>query len=312
MGSFDAIYVSNFGASTVSVVDVATDTIVHTVSVDSGPTGIGSTPLGDRVMVGCQTSSFVDIIDTTTYGVTSFAATNAQWISFDPTSTWLYVTFGATSPTGQVVQYDLTTYALLFSTYGTSIPTRFSASPDLSSGAWGPENTAYVQFCDPTDVHTSFSGPVVFLPSIAGQNVYSLDSLSLYVVEQGSAAVAFIDVTTHTISTTVGVGNNPYGIAITPDGLTLYVCNTTDNTVSIIDIGSATVTNTLTGFTGPSTVTLTADGTKAYVCNTGGTTVSVINTSTFAISTITGFSEPFDVTFAPASVSSSEVIVMVI
>ena len=45
----------------------------------------------------------------------------------------------------------------------------------------------------------------------------------------------------------MNVGNNPWGVAVTPDGTKVYVANSgSDNTVSVIDTATNTVTATVT------------------------------------------------------------------
>jgi YVTN family beta-propeller protein len=53
--------------------------------------------------------------------------------------------------------------------------------------------------------------------------------------------VSVISTATNTVTTTVQVGNLPFGVAVTPDGQHAYVTNLVDNTVSVI----ATATNTV-------------------------------------------------------------------
>jgi len=61
----------------------------------------------------------------------------------------------------------------------------------------------------------------------------------------GSKTVSVIDVATGTVSNTIGIGNNPGGVAITPDGTKAYVTNYGGNTVSVIDVATGTITKTI-------------------------------------------------------------------
>ncbi|MDV6278648.1 YncE family protein, partial [Rhodococcus erythropolis] len=47
-----------------------------------------------------------------------------------------------------------------------------------------------------------------------------------------------IDTTSDTVTATVPVGADPYGVAITPDGTRVYVTNFLAATVSVISINS--------------------------------------------------------------------------
>jgi len=107
---------------------------------------------------------------------------------------------------------------------------------------------------------------------------------------------------------TLGVGEDPAGIAITPDGRFAYVANNNDNsipgehTVSVIKLDTNTVIGTITdaSFNQPYTITINADGTLAYVTNSNGTTISIIDIATnTVIGTITGFDGPSGMVITP-------------
>src|SRR5699024_4386572 len=80
-------------------------------------------------------------------------------------------------------------------------------------------------------------------------------------------------------TTTVTVGTNPIGIAITPDGSHAYVANANSDNVSVIDTTSNTVAKTITVGSTPSWVAITPDGSHAYVANANSDNVSVIDTT---------------------------------
>jgi YVTN family beta-propeller protein len=52
--------------------------------------------------------------------------------------------------------------------------------------------------------------------------------------------------------TNIEVGNNPTGVAVTPDGKLVYITNSDDNTVSVIDTATNRVAATLAVGAGPS------------------------------------------------------------
>ena len=54
----------------------------------------------------------------------------------------------------------------------------------------------------------------------------------------GSGTVSVIQISTNTVTATVTVGTDPYGVAITPDGNYAYVTNYGSDTVSVIQINS--------------------------------------------------------------------------
>lgn len=120
-----------------------------------------------------------------------------------------------------------------------------------------------------------------------------------YVTNEHTNVVSVIDTRTDTVVKTITVGNNPLGVAASPDGTKVYVVNNEDATVSVIDTKSNTVVATIEGLgIGALQVAVTPDGKRLYVSNFGepeavgipGTTVSVIDTETnTVIETIEGF-----------------------
>ncbi|PGV61662.1 PQQ-dependent protein, partial [Bacillus cereus] len=94
--------------------------------------------------------------------------------------------------------------------------------------------------------------------------------------------VSVINTTTNTeILPRIPVGDNPLGIAITPDGLRAYVTNSFHNTVSVIN----TTTNMIIGNpipvgNFPFGIAITPDGSRAYIANLVDDTVTVINIAT--------------------------------
>lgn len=107
---------------------------------------------------------------------------------------------------------------------------------------------------------------------------------------------------------TVGVGDTPAGIAVTPNGLFAYVANNNNDgisggdSVSVINLKTNTVIATITdpSFHEPYTITINAAGTLAYVTNSNSSTVSIINIATNTVaSVINGFDGPSGFAIAP-------------
>ena len=78
----------------------------------------------------------------------------------------------------------------------------------------------------------------------------------------------------------MGVGQFPFGVAITPDGTKVYVANFDSNNVSVIDAATKSVTAVVNVGQFPFGVAVTPDGTKIYVANFGSNNISVIDIAT--------------------------------
>jgi YVTN family beta-propeller protein len=104
-----------------------------------------------------------------------------------------------------------------------------------------------------------------------------------YIANSGDNTVSIIDTTTNTVTgAPVPVGQNPNGVAVSPDGTKVYVANSGDNTVSIIDATTNTPPVTVAVGHQPEGISVSPDGTKVYVANSGDNTVSIIDATTNA------------------------------
>jgi YVTN family beta-propeller protein len=101
----------------------------------------------------------------------------------------------------------------------------------------------------------------------------------------GGSAVAFVDRKTGDISCTVRVGDHPCDMVESPDGRRLFVANANNNSVSVIAIEEGKVQETITAslFPGlpegstPNGVALTKDGGTLYIANADNNFLAVID-----------------------------------
>ncbi len=120
-----------------------------------------------------------------------------------------------------------------------------------------------------------------------------------YITNDNSDNVSVIDTASNTVTATVGVGDGPFGVAVTPDGTRVYVANYGGGTVSVIRTSDNTVTATVGVGSGPVGVAVTPDGARVYVANFGGNTVSVIDTSDNTVTTVGVGAQPHGVAVTP-------------
>ncbi len=81
---------------------------------------------------------------------------------------------------------------------------------------------------------------------------------------------------TDAIIATINVGEDPRGVAMSPDGTRLYVVNKEDDTLSVIRTSTNTVLATIDVGDSPNEVAISPDGTRAYVTNSFNDSVSVL------------------------------------
>jgi len=134
---------------------------------------------------------------------------------------------------------------------------------------------------------TRFAGPTK-----SGPLAISADDTLLAVANQDNASISIFDLTEDKNQkiAEVPVGNEPNGVALSPDGKFAYVANTFDGTVSVVEIDRAAnppakIVATLQVGTEPYGVAITPNGTKVYVSNARSDSVSVIDTASNTVKT---------------------------
>ena len=91
------------------------------------------------------------------------------------------------------------------------------------------------------------------------------DGKTLFAANSGNNTLSVVDTTTQKVTSTIPVGKQPYGAALSPDGKFVYSGNLGDNSVSVIDVPTRKVIATVTGFNEPrQAIVFTADNRYAY------------------------------------------------
>lgn len=126
---------------------------------------------------------------------------------------------------------------------------------------------------------------VLILAGVAGASPFA------YITNYESNNISVIDTSTNKVTSTVEVGNFPFGVAFSPDGKKAYVTNSVADstnftgTVSVIDTATNAVAATINTGNNSLEVAFSPDGTKAYVVNSNiyhdsTATISIIDTIT--------------------------------
>ena len=102
-----------------------------------------------------------------------------------------------------------------------------------------------------------------------GTSATSALARDAYVADEASGTVSVINTQINqVVGSPIGVGKQPYGIAITPDGSSAYVTNNSSENVSVINTQTnQVVSSPIKVGTGPTGIAITPDGSTAYVTN---------------------------------------------
>lgn len=239
------------GINTVSVVDTSTNKIIATIPVGTTPQGV----------------AFDDISCVTRVYITNYGSNSVSVIDARSNKVIATISVG-NNPVGAITAKTINGLYLYVANSGSNTITVIDTATNAIVTTINSVQFSFTQAMSTCNCANRF----------------------IYVTNSGSNTVSVIDTDTNTILTGAGfpivVGNNPGGIATTPNCSFVYVSNISDNTVSKI----ATVTNTVVGLpiivgTFPFGVTITPNGSFVYVVNNGTENVSVIRTSDDTVTT---------------------------
>ncbi|WP_328691666.1 IPT/TIG domain-containing protein [Streptomyces caniferus] len=267
------VYVTNFGTSSISVIDTATRTVITTIAVTNGPWEIVITPDGLRAYVACFGTDSVAVIDTATHSVTSTipGLNKPLGLTVTPDGSRLY----AASLGGDRVDVISTaTDTLIASVPLSSGPRGVAVTPDGSQVYVTEEGANTVEVID-TAGHTVIATIEGFL--FPRGVAVSPDGQRAYVSEYGGNRLGVIDTVTHSVASTLTGLPIPLGVAVGHNGLLAYVTCDGDDSVAVIDLVRNEVIDTVPGFHAPAWLVITPDDLEVYVVNNGNETVSVLS-----------------------------------
>ena len=225
-------YITNSRGNTLSVINVATNTVLATVPVGSGPTGVAVNPAGTRVYVANKQDSLISVLDTATnsiiatvqIGVTSFG------VAVNPAGTRVYIT----SPSANtVLVLDTATHTVLATVPVGPGPTGVAVNPAGTRVYVANTGSNTISVLDTatntvlTTVKLGQFGPVGVAINPAGSRVY---------VAEGGGEISVLDTATNTVLAAVSLqGTEPQGVAVNATGSRVYVAKGASYDVSVLD-----------------------------------------------------------------------------
>ncbi len=261
-------YVTNSNSTTVTVIDLATNTVIGTIGGFDGPSGLVITPDGTRAYVN-------------NYG-------GPEGLGSGNGTTVNVVNLNTNEIIGSAITVGTAPSALAITPDGTYVYVISYTTGDLSAGTISIINT--MNNSVRLNAISGFSGPFAIAITPNGQYAYVTNFGSNNFSPVGTT-VSIVGIVSNTIVATITLGIQPAGIAITPDGSFAYVSNystvyngmdfsdltSSQGTVNIIDLQTNTVIAPIIGVDfSPGAIAISPNGQFAYVSNYDSNTVSVI------------------------------------
>jgi YVTN family beta-propeller protein len=273
------MYVENKDSNSISVIDLATNTIVKNIAVDEKLYNIklSEDQLKLYIITADRDSGTILELNTTSNEIMNEIATGVPVQDIAVFNDTLYV--------GDILGGRV----LVMNTNGTLI-----GEIDIGSS--------------PQYIEVRPDGQVLYVTRLGGpisvvdleQNVvikeinsgsmprglsFTNDGARLFVVNAESDTVSVIDTHKQEVIKTISVGDNPQYVALNPDETLAYVTNMNSNTISIVDAQVIEMVNEIPVSNGPYGIAFSTDGGDlSYVSNRRGNDLSFIDTRSNNIS----------------------------
>jgi len=245
------LFVSNFKDGTLSIISTATNTVTHTVTVGSRPTGV--LEVGGSVYVANLLSGTISVVNPSTG-----SGTGTISLPGAGTSTGVAPSGLAASADGHTLYVDDARNGKTYVIDLTQSPP--AVAGNVTDGSFPAYlsvagSTAYVASpgSDSISVLNLSASPPVLTGSVSvGTRPYGVVALGslgeVFAANSGSNNLSVVDTSSSpgTSVSTAGVGSTPDAIALSPDDSTAVVSNEGDGTVSIFHVNQAPV-NTVPG-----------------------------------------------------------------
>ncbi len=266
----DFLYVANTNDRTVSIVDMANDTVVKTLDVGIRINAMAADPTGNYVYLAG--SDGVKIIDTQTDAVRFVGMGASPYaIAASPDGSGYYVLYG--------------TYLNLVKIGSGDVVQRIDIGRNKNVMALSPDGTKaclasdYYQLVGIYDIPSgSSASPEIDFGATTGV-AYAPDGSYVYASLKDKGAITAIRAKDFFIKYDIPVKTNTQGLAISPDSTTLYATAPSDNKVLVINCSARTFAGAIAVGNSPQQVIFSRYGERAYVTNANSNSVSVINSS---------------------------------
>ena len=283
-----------------SIIDLATNTVVATAPLGDYPQGVAVNPAGTAVYVGNTGSNDFTVIDTVTHTATTLpAGLTPCGVTVHPNGRFIYLA------NADFLGQGVSTVWVLDRATNTMIDEIICGNGSIAVVVHPNGKVAYVaNILDGTiavfDTNTHEVIDTIVLEAVGSEEmsrpvpiVVHSEGTYVYVANRAGPTLWAINTATHEFVARP-FGNRHVGIGINPSGTLLYLPSFEDTdpnlppqgkTVDVIDAKTLELVTTIDGFDAPLDVSINPDGTRLYVTNLNADTVSVIDATTYDLIT---------------------------
>jgi YVTN family beta-propeller protein len=235
-------YITNYGANTVSVVDIGSGVVTRTIAVGAGPCGACVDNDGNKAYITNSIDDSVSVMDCGRDEVEATIAVGreprAMLLTADEKYAYVVNTSG-----DDVSVVDLNESKETSRIGVGSQPLRIAAPENASYAYVTNSFNDTVSVINLNTVEVEKSIPVGRAP--VGITV-SQDGSVMYVVSNALNKVSAINTVSGAVEAEWTVGGHPWDISRTEDGRYLMVTNRADNSVTVIDLTTGGITSNIT------------------------------------------------------------------
>jgi YVTN family beta-propeller protein len=268
----------------IAVQPVHADTVVATVAVGNGPTGVAVNPTTNRIYTSNINDNTVSVINgaTNTVVATVDVGDGPIRVAVDPAINHIYVTNYFSD---NVSVIDGVTNAVVYTKAVADEPTGVAVNPAINHiyvANYGGTMKNVRVFYD--DGFALFDVAVVNLGLGAKPTGVAVNTSTnrIYVADEGDDTVSVFNDNGFNLTfvAKVAVGHSPEGITVNPATNLIYVANNSDDNVSVIDGATNTIVATVAVGDRCWGIAVNPSTNRIYVANEGDNTVSVIDGAT--------------------------------
>ena len=273
------MYVQNSNSSSISVIDLATNSILLNITLDEMLQNIklSEDQLTLYIMTTDGGSGSIFMFNTTSNELIKEIPTEASVQDVANFNGTLYVS----DLIGGKVQVMNTNGTLIVEIDVGARPQFMEVRPDgqvlYVTRSGGPISVV--------DLEQNVMIKEIDSGSMPHRLYFTSDGSKLFVVNAESDTLSVINSHRHEIMKDIPVGDNPQYVALNPDETLAYVTNMDSDTISLVDTQTFEIVDEIPVGNGPYGIAFSADGGDLfYVSNTRGNDVSIINTPSSNIS----------------------------